>query len=169
MTKPVVYVETTIPSYLTSEPSRDLIVAANQQVTHTWWRTAAERFDLVVSEFVLEEIDAGDVAMATRRRALLDSVLVLRETADVVTLLDVYRPRLGLTGRARGDLPHLAYAVAYNVDCIATWNCKHLSNPLLIHRRTRVNADLGRPTPSILTPQSLLESVEFSDSAAEEE
>ena len=37
-----VYVETTISSYLTAAPSRDLIVAAHQQVTHDWWRTAGD-------------------------------------------------------------------------------------------------------------------------------
>ncbi len=32
--KPSVYVETTIPSYLTAWPSRDLVRAAHQQITH---------------------------------------------------------------------------------------------------------------------------------------
>ena len=49
---PSVYVETTIPSYLTAAPSRDLIVAGHQQITHTWWQTAKERFELFISEAV---------------------------------------------------------------------------------------------------------------------
>jgi hypothetical protein len=53
---PSVYIETTIPSYLTAAPSRDLIVAGKQQITHTWWRTAKERFELFTSEAVLQEI-----------------------------------------------------------------------------------------------------------------
>ena len=58
-----VYVETTIPSYLTAAPSRDLVVAGHQQVTHTWWRTARERFDLFISEAVLREVRAGIMSM----------------------------------------------------------------------------------------------------------
>ena len=35
--KPNVYIESTIISYLTARPSRDLIVAAHQQITVEWW------------------------------------------------------------------------------------------------------------------------------------
>ena len=52
---PTVYLETTIPSYLAAHPSRDLIVAAHQQITHEWWREARQRFDVYISEAVLAE------------------------------------------------------------------------------------------------------------------
>ncbi|MBO1346719.1 MAG: hypothetical protein EBE86_004670 [Hormoscilla sp. GUM202] len=32
--RPTVYIETSVISYLTARPSRDLIVAAHQQITH---------------------------------------------------------------------------------------------------------------------------------------
>ena len=51
-----VYVETSIFSYLAGRPSRDLIVAARQQLTHTWWRTRRSAFDLYVSQVVLDEV-----------------------------------------------------------------------------------------------------------------
>ena len=53
MTKPRVYLETTIISYLTARPSRDLIVAANQQITQDWWEMRRASFDLFVSEAVV--------------------------------------------------------------------------------------------------------------------
>ena len=62
-----VYLETTIPSYLAGRPNRDLVIAAHQQLTHDWWSRAKERFDLYVSEAVLEEIRAGDPAVAAKR------------------------------------------------------------------------------------------------------
>jgi hypothetical protein len=34
---PTVYIETSIVSYLAAYPSRDLITAAHQQITHSWW------------------------------------------------------------------------------------------------------------------------------------
>ena len=33
-----VYIETSIVSYLVADPSRDLLTAANQQVTRDWWQ-----------------------------------------------------------------------------------------------------------------------------------
>lgn len=55
-----VYVETTIPSYLTSRLSRDIVVAAQQQITHEWWDESRSDFLLYVSEAVLDECKAGD-------------------------------------------------------------------------------------------------------------
>ena len=32
-----VYLETTIASYLTAQPNRDLVIAAHQELTLEWW------------------------------------------------------------------------------------------------------------------------------------
>ena len=58
--KPAAYIETSVVSYLAARPSRDLVLAAYQEVTRAWWETAAERFDLVASALVAEEASAGD-------------------------------------------------------------------------------------------------------------
>lgn len=152
-----VYVETTIPSYLAARPSRDLITAAHQQITHDWWETAADRFRLYVSEAVLEEIRAGDPDYVVRRLRVVAGLSVLAFSGDVEWLIRIYDRQLGLQGSARADLPHFAYAVAYNIDYLVTWNCAHIANGQVIRRLTRVNADIGRPTPVIVTPEELSE------------
>lgn len=58
--KPTVYVETSIIRYLTSRPSRDLVVAAHQEVTRQWWDAARDRFDLLISPMVQTEMAQGD-------------------------------------------------------------------------------------------------------------
>jgi hypothetical protein len=55
-----VYIETTIISYLTAKPSRDLIVAAHQQITSEWWASVRPEVECFVSPFVIDEATRGD-------------------------------------------------------------------------------------------------------------
>lgn len=52
------YIETSVVSYLTGQVSRDLVVAAHQQLTAEWWQQALPQFEPFVSPVVLEEIEA---------------------------------------------------------------------------------------------------------------
>jgi len=151
-----VYIETTIPSYLVARRSRDLVIAAHQQITHDWWDNERERFDLFVSEAVLDEIRAGDPKYAAKRMNLVADAGVLKFSLEVEELAIEYRRRLGLAGSATSDLPHFAYSVAYNMDYLLTWNCAHIANGQVIKRLLEANQELGRPTPIILTPQELM-------------
>jgi hypothetical protein len=154
---PSVYLETTIPSYLAAYPSRDLIFAAHQQITHEWWRDAPQRFDLYISEAVLDEIRRGDPDAAARRLAFVDKLPVLELNDDVRALVHLYDQKLGLRGRARADLPHFAFAVAFETDYLVTWNCAHIANGEIVRRLREVNEELNRFTPLIVTPEEILE------------
>jgi hypothetical protein len=151
-----VYLESTIPSYLVAGPSRDLIAAAHQQLTHEWWTTAADGFDLYVSEAVLDEVRAGDRKYANDRLRIVAGLPILAFSDDVESLIRTYHRRLGLVGSATADLPHFAYAVAYKMDYLLTWNCAHIANGQVIRRLLAVDAEIGRETPIIVTPEELL-------------
>lgn len=155
--KSTLYLETTIPSYLTSNPSRDLIVAAHQQITHDWWSGAREEFDLYISEAVLEEISAGDPGAASRRLALVEGIPILALTGEIGELAEEYRQKLRLPEGAQLDAIHLACAVVNELEYVLTWNCKHLANGRIIQKLQSINLDLGRPTPIIVTPEELLD------------
>ena len=73
-----VYLETTIASYLTARPNRDLVIAAHQELTLEWWADHRQRFDTFVSDFVLSESAKGDPSAAARRLAELKGIPVLR-------------------------------------------------------------------------------------------
>ena len=85
MAIPKVYVETSVISYLTSKPSRDLIVAAHQQVTRDWW-SRRKRFELFVSEAVVEEAKRGDKTAAARRKRAIEGISILSAPALAQTL-----------------------------------------------------------------------------------
>jgi len=85
MMKSRVYLETTVPSYLTSRPSRDLMLLANQQATREWWAKRSE-FDLYISLLVIQECRAGDPRAAVERLTALKGIPVLRQKPETVLL-----------------------------------------------------------------------------------
>lgn len=100
--KPRVYLETTIPSYLTAWPSRDLVMAGHQQTTREWWDTRREDFELFVSQFVIDEAGAGDPDAARRRLEVLVNVPLLDPGANVHALADELMKRVPLPPKAAG-------------------------------------------------------------------
>jgi len=66
-----VCIETSILGYLTARPSRDIIVAANIEITREWWEFRRNDFILYTSEAVLEEVTKGDTAIASERLDIL--------------------------------------------------------------------------------------------------
>jgi hypothetical protein len=151
-----VYLETTIVSYLTAKPSRDVVVAGHQETTREWWETRA-RYDLLVSEVVLRELRAGDPEAAAHRMRQVQDIPLLGFSDDVVSLARVYQAELQLPPKAGNDILHIAFSVAYEVDYLLTWNCAHIANGHTIKRLTAINDRLGHPVPVIVTPEGLLE------------
>ena len=80
--KPKAYIETTIVSYLAASPSRDIVIAGHQQITTEWWERR-DRFELFVSEAVVEEAMRGDAVVVARRAALLSGIPVLYLAPEV--------------------------------------------------------------------------------------
>jgi hypothetical protein len=152
-----VYVETSVISYLTSRMSRDLIVAGHQQITQEWWSTHQDKFELFVSQPVLEEASVGDQEAAQQRLSVLADLPLLEITEAALTLAkDLVR--LGpLPQKAEVDALHIAIAVTNRVDYLLTWNCKHLANAALRRRIERVCRAGGYDPIIICTPEELLE------------
>lgn len=155
--KPAVYVETSVISYLTARPSRDLVVAARQEVTRQWWDGAAGRFELLISPMVRDELGQGDAEAARLRLDVLGNLGVLPMTDEVLRRVRDLRGRLGLPDKALADIYHIAYCVAYEVDFLATWNCSHIANPHVLRNLRDLSHDLGFFLPTIVTPDALLE------------
>jgi hypothetical protein len=72
-----VYLETSIISYPAARPSRDLITAARQQITHEWWALRRSAFELCLSELVVAEAAAGDHDAAGRRAQIIPDIPLL--------------------------------------------------------------------------------------------
>jgi hypothetical protein len=153
--KPTVYIETTIVSYLTARPSRDLIRAAQQEITREWWRYQSEQVELFTSQLVIVEASAGDPQAAAERIEMLRPLLVLAMTEPAVRLGIALIAAAALPAVAVRDAQHVAIAATNGIEFMLTWNCRHLANAFLRDRIEDVCEKSGFRAPKICTPEEL--------------
>ena len=123
-----VYIETSILGYLTARPSRNLVVAANVQVTREWWDTRRSDFQLYTSQAVVKEVSQGDAEIASRRLEILRDFSLLELNQSVLDLAEQFLGRSNLPSKADVDAVHIATATVHGIDYLLTWNCKHIAN-----------------------------------------
>jgi predicted nucleic acid-binding protein len=154
--KAKLYLETTIPSYLVRRPSRDLLVAAHQQITREWWDWRRTEFDLYVSELVLQEVRAGDPQLASKRLEVLSGVPVLAASEEIISMAEDLITVGPIPRRATGDAAHIAIATVYGCEYLLTWNCRHIANAELQRAIRRVVEQYGYAVPTLCTPEELM-------------
>jgi predicted nucleic acid-binding protein len=153
---PTLYLETTIPSYLVAKPSRDVIILAHQQLTREWRSGHRRLYEVFISQIVLDEIQRGDPEMTNKRIEFLQNIPVLEINDEVERLAVRYFEALQFSAKAMRDAFHIAYAVVYEMDFLATWNCTHLANANVLLRLSKLNKQWGYETPIICTPEELI-------------
>ena len=155
--KPSVYIETTIPSYLTAWRSPELVMAANQEATRSWWDTSRPKFDIFISALVLDEASSGDPAAAQRRMEIIREIPAL----DVSELAEELAVRLlaasALPEKAKADALHIAIATVHGIDYLLTWNCKHIANATMRLKIESICRSSGYEPPIICTPLELMD------------
>lgn len=115
-----VYLETSVVGYLANRPSRDLVAAGRQQLTHMWWEIRRPAFDLVISQVVLDEVGAGDPDAARHRLAFIEGLPSLDVTTEVAELAATLIERVPLPRQAAADAAHVAVATVHRVDFLMT-------------------------------------------------
>lgn len=155
--KPRVYIETSIPSYLTSRLSNDLRVAANQSTTIEWWETRRPDFDLFVSELVIAEAGLGDPEAARKRLEVIVNLPNLSVTEPVRTLANALVKEGPIPSSAEVDAYHIAIATVNGIEYLLTWNCTHIANAIMRPGIEEVCRQKGFEPPTICTPQELME------------
>jgi predicted nucleic acid-binding protein len=155
--KPKVYIETSVISYLTARPSRDILIAANQQVTQEWWQDRRPAFNIFISQLVAQEINSGDAEAIARRREAIAHCTYLDITPEAVNLAEKLIERKSIPKQAAEDALHIAVATISGMDYLVTWNFKHIANAAL-----RANVELvcrleGFEPPVICSPMELME------------
>ena len=151
--KPTVYIETSFISYLTSRPSRDVIIAGRQMVSHDWWKIYRHRFELRISALVEEEISRGDPEAAKYRldrTAEIPSLSISDEATDIAGLLLFHGV---LPEGSEADALHIGIAAAQGIDYLLTWNFKHINNAETKSAIIELVESYGYKCPQLCSPE----------------
>ena len=151
-----VYIETSIASYLTARPARDLLAAAWQNATNQWWDRPRQRFELVTSQLVVDESAEGHPDAARRRLGALAGIPHLSMPDPVTDLAARLLSEGALPEKATDDALHVAICAYHGVDYLLTWNCRHIDNAEMKPLMRSVCSVQGYTCPEICTPLELM-------------
>ncbi len=155
--KQKVYLETTIPSFVTSQPSRDIVIAGKQEISREWWRDRRELFEMYISPFVIEEAKKGDAEAAEKRMQLIRNIPILADDEEVRKIAETIIQGGLIPKKASADAFHIAVATRHGIDILLTWNCTHIANAQILKRIEKIVELLNYELPVICTPYELME------------
>ncbi len=152
---PIVYIESSVISYLVSRPSRDVVIASRQAISHDWWENHRQQFELRVLVLVEEEISRGDSLAAQDRLALIEGIPSLAISDKVVKLAELFLTQSAVPKGSEEDALHIGIASAQGVDYLLTWNFKHINNATMKSEITNVVESCGFVCPQLCSPEEL--------------
>lgn len=150
------YIETSIVSYATAWPSRDIAIAGIQQQARDWWANERHKFELVTSQITLDEASDGDPTAAADRLKLLDGLPLIDINADVIALAKRLIDAHTMPEKAAADSVHVAAAALGGVKYLLTLNCRHIANAHELPRIYNLLDQEGYGQLLICTPAEFL-------------
>lgn len=150
------YIETSVISSLTGRMSRDLITASHQQITNDWWTERKEKFDVFVSQLVIQEASGGDPKAAKKRLKALENISLLEINQQIADLSRLIVNGGVVPKNAVEDSVHIAIATVHEINFLLTWNCKHIANAEMRMSIYETCENAGYKSPVICTPEELL-------------
>ncbi len=147
MKKLRIYLDTSVINFVFADETPELM-----RITRDFFERYASRYELFVSEIVLDELERTPDRV--RRDAMLQlltaqhvTILPIDTRTDVKCLAGRYMA-CGIVPAAKiADALHVAYAVICEMDIILSWNFKHLANVRKEAQFASVNLEQGYTRP----------------------
>ncbi len=152
-----IYIETTVVSYLTAKPSRDIMIAGHQEVTRELWARLSSRYETYVSALVFQEAGRGDPDQSQMRLAAIAKFPMLDIDDEARFLAEKIIAKKGISTEYPEDALHIAVAAVNGIEVILTWNFAHLNNPFTRKKVRKIVEAEGYICPEICSPEELLE------------
>lgn len=155
MSNPTVYLETTVIGHIAARQQSDVLVAARQLTSLRWW-AVRDRYELAVSQIVVDECSAGDKSAASERLALIANIPILAVSSDARELADSLMLWHGIPSSEPRDALHVAIAAVNGIQYLVTLNFTHIANAETRSIIEQVCRDCGYLPPVICSPDELL-------------
>ena len=164
MQKKSVYIETTIPSFVTAKPTTDIGNLFRQTTAKTFWEYERHKYDLYTSPYVWEECAKGDKEAAQRRLDLIKEIPQIPKSREADDLAEEYFEYLKIPQRAKTDCSHLAICVVNKIDFLLSWNMTHLGD--VAHDKVlEYNIKRNLWVPSLLDPDTFMRKMQLEETA----
>lgn len=151
-----VYIESSVISYITARPSRDVVTLARQAITIEWWEEYKDSYDAYISELVIEEIGSGDLVASQKRLSVIETIPVLEATKNSKILAKALIAENAIPESSAEDAIHISIAAVQEIDFLLTWNFKHINNA---NTRDRISTVITRHDylcPILCSPEELI-------------
>lgn len=152
-----IYIETSVVSYFTARPSRDIIIAGHQEATRELWPEFANKYETYISALVYDEAGKGDQSQAKMRLAAIEPFPMLDIDDEAKSLAEKIIAQRGIPAKYPEDALHIAVASVNGIEVVVTWNFAHLNNPFTRRAVRRIVEDERYICPEICSPEELLE------------
>ena len=151
-----VYLETSIVSYYTARPNRDIVIAARQEITHEIWPILQKEFDIYISALVIQEASRGDREAAKKRLNALSGIPILEISHGAQELAQSLISENAIPPESEEDALHIAVASLNGMDFLLTWNFSHINNAFKKSKIIRAIEKQGFIPSEICSPEEFL-------------
>ncbi|WP_425616626.1 type II toxin-antitoxin system VapC family toxin [Anatilimnocola sp. NA78] len=152
-----IYIETSIISFLRARASSHIVSAARQLLTQRWWNEERHRYQLLTSQYVIDEAAQGNAKLANERLAIIGEIQLLEISDAIPALAEKLMATAVLPPSALVDALHICAASYHRLDYLLTWNCTHIANARILPQIRRILLDSGFELPTVCTPEEMVD------------
>jgi predicted nucleic acid-binding protein len=151
------YLETTVFNYYFDE-DRD----GHDDTVRLFEAIGRGEFEVFTSDYVTAELEQAPEPKRSNMIALIDeyNITVLPTEAEAERLADLYVDSKIIPSRNLYDATHIGIASFHNLDCILSFNFKHINRSKTKVMTAQINFREGYKSIIILTPEEVLENEE---------
>ncbi len=153
--KQTIYIESSVVSYFTARPSKNVVMAGHQATTRDFW-DRLPKYEIYISELVLLEVGRGDESAAAARLEAINGFRELEIDEACKALAKALVADRAVPEQYPEDALHIAVASVHSIDTIVTWNFKHMNNPATRSLVRKSVEAQGYCCPELCSPDELL-------------